>query len=80
MKKINLGFYKESIKKLSINVPILPSGMVFLMLYIIIYVIFGVDIRGLLIFSLLSIFMGCYFIILIKLRDRKDKREAKNVE
>lgn len=80
MKKLNLSLYKESVKKLSNDVPILMIGIVVLIFYIAVYVIFGVDCRSLLIFSFISILMGCYIIVLMKLRDRKDKREATSAE
>ncbi len=78
MKKLNLDFCKRNIRKLLNDVPILLFGIAALIFYII-CATFGVDNRGSLIFSIISIFSGCFFVVMMKLRDRKDKKAVEGV-
>ena len=85
MRKLNLDHYKETIKELFNpkepfnNVPVfyMGIGIASIILYIIIYGISGEGCRILLISSFLFVFMGCYISLLMKLREKKDEREAK---
>ena len=57
---------------------LLVIGIAALLIHIIIYITSGINLRLLLIFSLITIPFGFYIIVLTKLRARKDERETQH--